>query len=59
MIIDTNWALGIVAGALGTLAAVAVIAVLARRRQRPMEYDGKCLKLSSFYKKKNFLLFIL
>nr|XP_032512067.1 hemicentin-2-like [Danaus plexippus plexippus] len=39
MIIDTNWALGIVAGALGTLAAVAVIAVLARRRQRPMEYD--------------------
>ncbi|CAG9563368.1 unnamed protein product [Danaus chrysippus] len=39
MIIDTNWALGIVAGALGTLAAVAVITVLARRRQRPLEYD--------------------
>ncbi|CAG9563466.1 unnamed protein product [Danaus chrysippus] len=39
MIIDTNWALVIVAGALGTLAAVAVITVLARRRQRPLEYD--------------------
>ncbi|CAG9563471.1 unnamed protein product [Danaus chrysippus] len=39
MIIDKNWILGIVASALGTLAAVAVIIVLARRRQRPLEYD--------------------
>ncbi|CAG9563436.1 unnamed protein product [Danaus chrysippus] len=39
MIIDTNWTLGIVAVSLGTLAAVAVITVLARRRQRPVEYD--------------------
>ncbi|CAG9563457.1 unnamed protein product [Danaus chrysippus] len=37
MVIDTNWTLGIVAGALCTLAAVAVITTLARRRQRPLE----------------------
>ncbi|XP_028164634.1 hemicentin-1-like, partial [Ostrinia furnacalis] len=38
--VDTSWALGIIAGTIGTLAAVAVIALLARRRHhRPMQYE--------------------
>ncbi|CAG9563425.1 unnamed protein product [Danaus chrysippus] len=39
MIIDPKWALGIVVGALGTLAAVAVIIILPRRLQRPLGCD--------------------
>ncbi|XP_049865567.1 synaptogenesis protein syg-2-like [Pectinophora gossypiella] len=38
---DTSWALGIIAGAVGTLAVVIVIAILARRRHhRPMQYEA-------------------
>ncbi|XP_059051345.1 synaptogenesis protein syg-2-like [Achroia grisella] len=38
---DASWALGIVAGTGGTLAAVAVIALLARRRHhRPLQYEA-------------------
>ncbi|KAL4709359.1 hypothetical protein ACJJTC_007091 [Scirpophaga incertulas] len=39
--VDPSWVFGIIAGAVGTLAAVAVIAVLARRRhRRPMQYEA-------------------
>ncbi|XP_026491484.2 nephrin-like [Vanessa tameamea] len=38
--IDASWALGIIAGAVGTLAAVAIIALLARKRHRPLQYEA-------------------
>ncbi|CAH2092461.1 unnamed protein product [Euphydryas editha] len=39
--IDSSWALGIIAGAVGTLAAVAIIALLARKRHhRPLHYEA-------------------
>lgn len=42
MTVDASWALGIIAGTIGTLVAVAIIALLARRRHhRPLQYEGK------------------
>ncbi|CAH2210653.1 jg12117 [Pararge aegeria aegeria] len=38
---DTSWALGIIAGAVGTLIAVAIVALLARKRHhRPLQYEA-------------------
>ncbi|KAJ2950567.1 hypothetical protein O0L34_g8813 [Tuta absoluta] len=38
---DTSWALGIIAGAIGTLVVVVIIAILARRRHhRPLQYEA-------------------
>lgn len=40
--VDTSWALGIIAGIIGTLAIVVIIAVLARKRHhQPLQYEGK------------------
>ncbi|XP_041972708.1 nephrin-like [Aricia agestis] len=39
--IDASWVLGIVAGAVGTLAMVAIIAMMARRRHhQPLQYEA-------------------
>ncbi|XP_026326855.1 nephrin-like [Hyposmocoma kahamanoa] len=39
--VDTSWALGIIAGIIGTLAVVVIIAVMARKRHhRPMQYEA-------------------
>jgi hypothetical protein len=39
---NASWVLGIIAGTVVTLAAVTVIALLARRRHhRPMQYEGR------------------
>lgn len=46
--IDTSWALGIIAGAIGTLVAVAIVALLARKRHhRPLQYEGNTYLLGS------------
>lgn len=40
--VDASWALGVIAGIAGTLVAIVVIALIARRRQHPpMQYEGK------------------
>lgn len=40
--VDASWALGVIAGIAGTLVAIVIIALLARRRQHPpMQYEGK------------------
>ena len=42
--VDASWALGVIAGIAGTLVAIVVIALIARRRQHPpMQYEGKII----------------
>ncbi|XP_045520982.1 hemicentin-1-like [Pieris brassicae] len=38
--VDTSWALGIIAGIIGTLAVLATLALLARKRHRPLQYEA-------------------
>ncbi|CAH0721447.1 unnamed protein product, partial [Brenthis ino] len=47
--IDTSWALGIIAGAVGTLLFIVIIALLARKRHQPLQYEAP-MQMAKAYK---------